>query len=149
VRRNSGVYALLIRAPGGRRVIIGALGPQLFPRGFYVYIGSAKVGLRSRVARHWRRRKPLRWHIDYLLRHARPVAVATFRWRRDAECRLARLAAAKGAAEGLVPGFGSSDCRCRTHLFRLVRRPSSRWVEQTFGPLPRTLVLQTTSRLAQ
>jgi sugar fermentation stimulation protein A len=139
---DSGVYALLIRARTGRRIAIGALGSYLFPRGLYVYIGSAKRGLRSRIARHRGRKKRLHWHIDYLLRHGQPVAVATFPWRRGAECRLARRAAEHGTAQGLVNGFGSSDCRCPTHLFRLPTRPLLGWVEHVFGPLPQTLAVQ-------
>ncbi len=146
---NSGVYALLIRLPTRQRITVGALGPHLFPRGLYVYIGSAKVGLRSRIARHRRRTKRIHWHVDYLLEHARTVAVATFDWRRDAECRLARRAAASGVTEDLVRGFGSSDCRCRTHLFRLSGHRRRDWVEHVFGTLPRTLILRTASHLDQ
>ena len=146
---NSGVYALLIRVPTRRRITVGALGHHLFPRGLYVYIGSAKVGLRSRIARHRRRTKRIHWHVDYLLENARTVAVATFDWRRGAECQLARRAAANGVAEGFVRGFGSSDCRCRTHLFRLSGHRRRGWVEQVFGALPRTLSLCTASDLDQ
>jgi len=148
VKADSGVYALLIHARTPQRIAIGALGPHEFPSGFYVYIGSAKVGLRSRIARHRRRTKPLHWHIDYLLAHARPVAVATFDWRRGAECRLARLAGAREAVHGFVQGFGSSDCSCPTHLFRLCQEPGDSWVDSVFGRLPATLRIHHVTRFS-
>ncbi len=140
--RDSGVYALLIHAAASQCIAVGALGSHRFPRGFYVYIGSAKVGLRGRIARHRRRNKRRHWHIDYLLQHARPVAVAAFCWQPDAECRLARGASANGIGKAVVQGFGSSDCRCPTHLFRLPQRPPAAWTEHVFGTLPRGLRAQ-------
>lgn len=130
---DCGAYHLLIRLPRPLRLRVGRLGVFGFPAGWYVYTGSAMNGLRARVARHvrgtcppkppGRRRKRLRWHIDYLLRRARLVEVALRPSPRREECRLnARVAALPGATIP-VPGFGSSDCRCRAHLVRFPRCP--------------------------
>jgi len=120
---DSGAYHLLIRLSRPLRMRVGRLGVVGFPAGWYVYTGSAMRGLRARVARHRRRRKRLHWHVDYLLRRGRIVEVIVRPSRRREECRLnARVAALPGATMP-VPGFGSSDCRCVSHLVHFDRRP--------------------------
>jgi len=95
------------------RVSIGRLGEFDFPAGDYVYTGSARRNLEARIARHLRRDKRLRWHIDYLLM-APGVTVGAVRRSAVAECALNH--ATVGAV--LLPGFGASDCRqgCGSHL---------------------------------
>jgi Uri superfamily endonuclease len=39
------------------------------------------------------------------------------------ECEWAAAASALSGASAIVPGFGSSDCKCPAHLFHLYRRP--------------------------
>lgn len=58
----------------------------------------------------------MRWHIDYLLRKGRVISVFSVpSEKKSTECALATaLATADGAA--VYPGFGSSDCRCVSHL---------------------------------
>lgn len=106
-------YQLLIEVSRPLRCTIGRLGEFDFPAGRYVYSGSAKRGLDARIARHLRREKPLRWHIDYLLRAPGVRVVNVIRSRRG-ECALNR------AVRGRVPaaGFGASDCGagCGAHL---------------------------------
>ena len=115
-------YQLLIDVPRWVRCTVGRLGEFEFPAGRYVYTGSAKRGVDARVARHMRKGKPLRWHIDYLL-EAPGVRVADVVRSRRGECALNR------ATAGRVPavGFGASDCRanCGAHL-KYVGRGSGR-----------------------
>jgi len=116
---TGGVYVAVFVLESPRRIRVGRLGRFLFPAARYAYVGSAQRYLSARVARHARRRKPTRWHVDYLTRWA-PLEVACA-WPRPKadECR---LAAAVGALPGAEPGpvgFGASDCRCPTHLLRL------------------------------
>ncbi len=123
--RGSGSYLLLARLPGPAAIRPGALGPILLPPGYYVYVGSGMGGrLESRLARHLRRRKRVRWHIDHLLAALpaadRPQALA-IRSPLRLECRLAREVSR--IAAGWVPGFGSSDCGCPSHLFRFAAPP--------------------------
>jgi Uri superfamily endonuclease len=113
------VYLLCLWVQRARRIRVGGLGRFAFPAGIYLYAGSARRALRARLGRHGRRRKPLRWHIDYLRRHARPVAAAVAPWARGRECAVARAALALPGARAVVPGFGSSDCRCRAHLIHI------------------------------
>ena len=106
-------YQLLIEASHPLRCTIGRIGEFDFPAGRYVYTGSAKRNLEARIARHLRREKVLRWHIDYLLA-APGVRVAEVVRSRRSECALNRT----GRGRILVPGFGASDCRagCGAHL---------------------------------
>ncbi len=121
---DSGLYQLVIQL-GRRQVIdVGHLGRFAFPSGYYVYTGSAKLGLESRIARHLRKEKRLRWHIDYLLGQARIVEVKRYHGGRHSECELSRRVRALPGGKIVAPGFGSSDCRCSTHLFHFRRNPA-------------------------
>jgi Uri superfamily endonuclease len=106
-------YQLLIDVPRALRIAVGRLGVFDFPRGRYAYTGSARRGLEARIARHLRREKTLRWHIDYLLA-APGVRVVQVVRSRQGECGLNR--AVRGRI--VVPGFGASDCEagCGAHL---------------------------------
>lgn len=102
---------------------VGRLGTRRFARGWHVYAGSARGGLRARLRHHLASARPTHWHVD-ALRHAGQLAelwvvLGTGR----VECALAvALAALPGAAR--CAGFGSSDCRCPGHLVSFARRPS-------------------------
>jgi Uri superfamily endonuclease len=113
-RTAKGSYVLLIRLPQEQEVTVGRLGRLLFRPGHYAYVGSALGGLRGRLERHLRREKRTRWHIDYLLPQAPIEAIVACASEERAECRMARALAGRFEA---VPGFGASDCRCRSHLF--------------------------------
>lgn len=118
----SGVYVAIFDLPRPRTIAIGRLGRFRFSAGRYLYVGSAQRNLQQRLARHARRRKPLRWHIDYLACHARFVGALIFEAPGDLECRLAAMLARSCARP--VDGFGASDCRCGGHVF-LTCQPSS------------------------
>lgn len=109
-------YQLLIRIARPLDIAVGKLGRFAFPEGTYVYTGSASRNLEARVARHLRREKTLRWHIDYLLT-APGVSVAEVRRSRVDECALNQAT----GGDIVAPGFGASDCRhgCGSHLKRV------------------------------
>ncbi|MEE9285245.1 MAG: GIY-YIG nuclease family protein [Dehalococcoidia bacterium] len=116
--RAKGVYVLTLQAwcdaPTGR------LGVLSF-RGWYAYAGSAQgPGGLKRVARHLayrrRRRAPRRWHVDTLLARGVLGEAVVGLTERPVECRLVQSLA--GRLAPAFPGFGSSDCRCPTHLFQ-------------------------------
>lgn len=121
---DGGIYQLLLSLEADLTVTIGRLGAVELPAGWYVYTGSMRRGLAHRLARHQRRDKPLRWHIDYLTTLAPPVAT---RWwpldgTSDQECRTHATLAAHPGVTLPARGFGSSDCRCAAHLVRLPDR---------------------------
>ena len=96
---------------------LGKLGKALFEPGLYLYVGRAKNGLSGRIRRHMRMRKKLFWHIDYLLQKAEIEEV----WIKIDfydECRVAREVGSQ-LEKSTYPlkNFGSSDCRCHSHLF--------------------------------
>lgn len=104
---------MLIEVARPVRVTVGRFGEFRFAAGRYIYTGSARRNFEARVARHLRREKTLRWHIDYLLT-APGVRVAGVRRHGEDECAINR--ATPGSVP--VPGFGASDCRagCGSHL---------------------------------
>ena len=106
-------YQLLINVSQPVRVTVGRHGRFLFPAGRYIYTGSAKRNLESRIARHQRKHKALRWHIDYLLA-ANGVEISSVKRSRQEECVLNQ----KTGGKVVVAGFGASDCRsgCGSHL---------------------------------
>lgn len=103
---------------------MGALGSFDFPRGLYLYAGSAwgGGGLAARVGRHLRGDGRPRWHVDHLRRVALPAFVALYPHRRE-ECALAQQALALPGAQVVAPRFGASDCRCAAHLVHLGEVP--------------------------
>ncbi|MFA5863363.1 MAG: GIY-YIG nuclease family protein [Phycisphaerae bacterium] len=111
---DSGVYIAVFYLPKSQSIRVGARGRMDFPQGFYGYVGSAQRNLTARIERHGRKKKPLRWHIDYLSVRARMVGAITMSGSKNRECRLAREVVQRFTP---VPGFGASDCHCGSHLF--------------------------------
>jgi len=116
-----GAYQLHLLLRKAARVKVGKLGVYLFPAGRYVYSGSALNGLERRLSRHRRQEKRLHWHIDYLLRFAHIESVAVWRTTQRLECVLNGKLLDRLGARVIIKGFGSSDCRCLTHLVYLGR----------------------------
>jgi len=113
-----GIYILVVSVSKDINVNVGALGSINFEKGVYAYVGSAQKSLEKRIARHLRRTKQKFWHIDYLLDDAKVEVLKVFHKKagKSEECRVA-----KKIGEMCVPtkGFGSSDCKCKSHLFKL------------------------------
>lgn len=65
-------YILIIYSDKPFSVMVGKLGFISFNRGYYLYIGSAKKSLRTRLLRHISRIKNNFWHIDYILSDSYP-----------------------------------------------------------------------------
>jgi len=123
---DAGVYCLSLQLARPRWIAVGALGARRLPSGWYVYTGSAKRNLRARLARHLRREKRCHWHIDYLRAVASVERVWVWPWAPGLECwKNALIQTLPGAT---VPwrGFGSSDCRCSSHLTAFATEPSVR-----------------------
>jgi Uri superfamily endonuclease len=127
-----GVYAVLLYYRGP--LTVGALGRVHFA-GLYLYIGSAlgSAGLK-RLTRHRQvylgQRTTRRWHVDYLLGAGSWLGAY---WREagpGAECD---LALSLGRDLAVVPGFGSSDCRCPGHLFYAPGQPEAEDLLRALG----------------
>jgi|ETNmetMinimDraft_21_1059911.scaffolds.fasta_scaffold00610_2 Uri superfamily endonuclease len=109
-------YQLFIALSQATEIQIGRLGLFKFPKGTYVYTGSAKRSIDERIARHLSKDKNLHWHIDYLLANDQAKIIKVIQSEFE-ECVL--NAGTKGGI--IVKGFGSSDCKegCKSHLIFL------------------------------
>ncbi len=116
---DKGSYGLLIEVDKDLDIQVGALGTKHFPAGTYLYIGSAVNSINARVDRHLRKHKKRFWHIDYLLEHAKISTILCFPHQGKKECQVARMLFHILRCEMYPRGFGSSDCDCYSHLFRL------------------------------
>ena len=114
--KTRGTYTLVLHLPRAQTICIGKLGAFKFPRGYYIYVGSALNGLAQRIARHLRPDKKRFWHIDYLLACAQVKEVWTHQGDGRLECLWARAALALPRARVIAPRFGASDCNCPAHL---------------------------------
>ena len=121
--QKEGIYALIIKLSKKQEINIGRLGTFVFPKGYYVYTGSAQNGLEKRINRHLSSEKKLHWHIDYLLCYAKVVKVIRYVGRKD-ECKLNSVTGKSAGAIQIVKKFGSSDCDCVTHLYYFENIPT-------------------------
>ncbi len=117
--KMKGIYVLVISITRKIIVLVGSLGEISFQKGTYLYVGSAQNGLLKRVLRHLKNNGKVRfWNIDYLFssRACRVLKVFYREGESPVECRVADLLSRRGVS---VRRFGSSDCRCKGHLFRI------------------------------
>ncbi|MFA9460535.1 GIY-YIG nuclease family protein [Thiohalorhabdus sp. Cl-TMA] len=102
-----------LERPG--EIPVGRLGSCAFPRGWYVYTGSARRNMAARLRRHCRSDadKRLRWHIDYFL----ALAACRILYISGSQVPECNLNAATGGRI-VCAGLGASDCRsgCGSHL---------------------------------
>ena len=118
-----GAYVLAIELSIQVAVSLRGKPSALLPPGLYLYCGSAKGpgGLRGRLARHMRRGKSIRWHIDVLTEGGTVLGAWTFPG--GDECDLITGLSHLPVA---IKGFGNTDCRrCTSHLLRWPHMPDS------------------------
>ncbi|HEC72621.1 MAG TPA: GIY-YIG nuclease family protein [Thermoplasmatales archaeon] len=110
----NGCYILVIKLNKDTFIEIGKLGEIFFKKNFYAYVGSAMNGLERRINRHLRKNKKTYWHVDYLLNCGKIKHVFYKESHKREECDIAGKLMRKLP---MIPGFGCSDCSCRSHLF--------------------------------
>jgi len=108
-------YVLWVVLDKDIKIYVGSLEKLTFRRGIYLYIGSAKRGLKARIERHLSRKKNIFWHIDYLLSSNQAKIKNIWINGKLKECQIARRIQRKGY--DFMNKFGSSDCNCPSHLF--------------------------------
>jgi len=133
-----GSYILFIFIPNETRIKIGSMGMLTFPKGYYLYVGSAmgsnsSTSLENRVKRHVSEAhlKKLFWHIDYFL--ASDISALIKIYLIPSLSRLECILAGEilSVCDNYIKGFGSSDCFCSSHLmyfkdFQKIKRIFSR-----------------------
>ena len=121
-----GVYLLFLNISRDIKIRVGSLGVISFPAGVYVYVGSAQNSVEARIKRHLKKKKTLRWHIDYLTssKNVEPIYAVVLPLSRNYECRIAKILQENDSIS--INDFGVSDCRCRSHLYNI--KSSSRLI---------------------
>jgi len=116
-----GAYVIILWLASAKDVTVGKLGTIAFAPGFYAYVGSAMgaAGFK-RVGRHLDvsagRLKTQKWHVDYLLAVSEVFETIEIATQERIECSIARNLG-ESSSLACIGGFGSSDCRCYSHLF--------------------------------
>lgn len=118
---NAGDYMIVLQMEEDSTITVGSLGDIRFPKGYYVYVGSARKNLDQRIAHHKALRKRRHWHMDYLRNACRFTGAIPIRTKEDLEHKLAETLS--GIADWTIPGFGCTDCSCKSHLFGFHQNP--------------------------
>ncbi len=113
-KNTKGSYILIIKLAQPCNISVGRLGKISFPAGWYAYVGSAMRGFKARLPHHLSKAKRPHWHIDYLLQEAPIKEIITIESQQNIECKIAGQLM---EYFDYTPGFGCSDCRCKSHLF--------------------------------
>ena len=121
-----GTYALIFSACQKRQIEIGKLGTLQVKPGFYIYVGSAfgPGGLKARIGHHRNKTSRPHWHMDYLGPYLKLIEFWYTYGPVHREHQWAKIISTTGGTSVPLAGFGSSDCRCRSHLFFRKARPS-------------------------
>ena len=115
---NSGSYLLIMHLQ--EKTYIPKFSTY-FSSGYYVYVGSAQKNLLQRIARHKRKKKTLKWHIDYLLLKAHLQNSIPIVSSQKLECKIAKDLSQ--ICDKVILNFGASDCKCSSHLFYFANPP--------------------------
>jgi len=119
--KDRGSYLLVLKLERQKLIEVGRLGKLMFQKGYYIYVGSAMSNLRARIERHRQKRKKMHWHIDYLTKVADGFFSIPIRSSQRQECEIAQ--SLSSIIKSGPSGFGSSDCKCLTHLFWSEKNP--------------------------
>jgi Uri superfamily endonuclease len=123
---TTGTYVLVLSSPRAARIAVGRRLRVTLDEGCYLYVGSAfgPGGLDARLRRHQRGDGQRHWHVDYLRAATTFVGAIVDRGGERREHQWAAELEACGEY-ATIAGFGSSDCRCTTHLFHAPSAPAS------------------------
>lgn len=116
-----GIYLLYLKILDNVNIEVGKLGSFKLEKGTYIYVGSDQRNVERRIQRHVSKKKKKKWHIDYVTSHEKAIvkAACIYDLPKEYECKLANVLLEMGF--NMVKGFGSSDCRCISHFFKIDR----------------------------
>jgi Uri superfamily endonuclease len=112
------LYAIYLDVKCEKIIEIGKLGNYSFKKGIYIYVGSAKRNIIARINRHQKVHKSQKWHFDYLRPHGTIIKIITYE-NSIGECPLAEKIRKMEGGVFPIKRFGSTDCRCFSHLIYL------------------------------
>ena len=116
---STGTYLLILKLDQESEIRVGKNRIHIFQPGWYLYLGSAfgPGGLQARLRRHIKRKKNNFWHIDYLRSESDLIEVWFQVPPEPNEHQIAAWLSSRDRITTPIPGFGSSDCTCESHLF--------------------------------
>lgn len=114
-----GTYIVVLKSEQAKTIQIGKLAQLNIQKGYYVYIGSAMGpgGVTARLKHHRKVSTRPHWHLDYLRAETAFYNAYALHSPERKECGWAAVMAKTEAVSEPMKGFGSSDCKCNTHLF--------------------------------
>ena len=114
-----GTYIVVLKSGQAKTIQIGKLAQLNIQKGYYVYIGSAMGpgGVTARLKHHCKVSTRPHWHLDYLRAETAFYNAYALHSPERKECGWAAVMAKTEAVSEPMKGFGSSDCKCNTHLF--------------------------------
>lgn len=122
-KHTAGTYVLVMENDACKKIRIGKRGHLQLNPGYYLYVGSAfgPGGILARTAHHQKVQDSPRWHIDYLRQYADLLEIWYSFDPQKREHEWAGLLKLEMVVP--MPGFGSSDCQCTSHLFFSPAKP--------------------------
>ncbi len=119
-------YILLIKLHNKMLINIKSLGTVVLDPGFYIYIGSANIrNPLARILRHFRKRKKIKWHIDFLTNAPSIEVIAAIMCYGLTESLIYDLIISQDRFVTAARRFGSTDQKHHiTHLFKIKGEPA-------------------------
>ncbi|MCJ7813940.1 MAG: GIY-YIG nuclease family protein [Candidatus Atribacteria bacterium] len=133
IKKSEATYILVINVSEDLKIRVGRLGEVSFKKGDYLYVGSARGCLETRLQRHLRKEKRKFWHIDYFLKNQKVKILQIWTIDKKVECQTAEVFYQDPTTEIIKKGFGSSDCKCLTHLFFIKEKKKTEKILKEIG----------------
>lgn len=130
MKNHPGSYVIILACSGNAVVPIGKSKTLDLKPGYYAYCGSAfgPGGINARVNRHLKVKKKKHWHIDYLRDKCTIKEVWVCYKKENLEHRWAEDFIIQKKSSTPLKKFGSTDCKCQTHLFHFISKPAVSWL---------------------
>jgi Uri superfamily endonuclease len=127
LKNAKGTYAVIAALEIEKHIRVGKLGTFCFQPGFYGYIGSAfgPGGILTRISHHMQITPKPHWHMDYFRKEAFIKEVWVSYDQKPLEHVFANVFLRMDGSSIPAKGFGSSDCRCVSHLFHFHKLPDA------------------------
>lgn len=132
IKKARGTYVVIAGLEIEKYIRVGKIGTFCFQPGFYAYAGSAfgPGGLMSRIMHHIRISSKPHWHMDYFRREAKICEIWLCYDQKPLEHVFADTFLAMDSCSVPAKRFGSSDCKCISHLFHFAYPPDPHTFEE-------------------